>query len=83
MTHVVLERVRCERLETREYVQPQWLVDSFNMRKALPVHAYAPGQELPPHLSPFVDDEELGYVPEQKRVLQRYRFTSRRLDVVV
>lgn len=33
---------------------------------------YAPGKSLPPHLSPFVNDEQEGYVPERKLQILRF-----------
>ena len=73
ITHVVLDRPLggLEGHPGREYVQPQWICDCINFGALLPVGEYLPGRPLPPHLSPFVRDEEEGYVPQRKQqVLQ-------------
>jgi pescadillo protein len=71
VTHQVVDRppAHLDLKEGREYVQPQWILDSFNCGCQLPVGPYAPGKAPPPHLSPFVDDAAEGYVPRQREVL--------------
>jgi pescadillo protein len=73
ITHYVVDRPKIDKkIVTRDYVQPQWVYDSINNCILLPPSDYTPGQPLPPHLSPFVDDYEFGYVPEYRKKLDDY-----------
>ncbi|PWN89664.1 hypothetical protein FA10DRAFT_268186 [Acaromyces ingoldii] len=79
ITHHIVDRPPHARF-TREhggkraYVQPQWVVDCVNAKKLLATGPYEPGKTLPPHLSPFVDNEAVkrrgGYVPAEAREVQ-------------
>jgi len=71
ITHVIIDRPgEISRLPNREYVQPQWVFDSFNEGILLPVSEYTLGAELPPHLSPFAPAEgEDEYIPKRRQVL--------------
>ncbi|PLW22546.1 hypothetical protein PCASD_16140 [Puccinia coronata f. sp. avenae] len=72
ITHHVIDRPQLPAatagLPQRAFVQPQWVVDCINKSTLLPTEEYGPGKTLPPHLSPFVDDEEVrrqgGYLPQ-------------------
>lgn len=59
--------------KSREYIQPQWIFDSANFNFILPIHKYSVGAALPPHLSPWVDDKEEGYVPKYKEEIEKLR----------
>ena len=73
VTHHVCDRPMDEASldPTREYVQPQWVVDCANWRVLIPPAEYFPGKPPPPHLSPFVDAEEEGYTPDYQVALRR------------
>ncbi|KAI9834605.1 MAG: mRNA-binding ribosome synthesis protein nop7 [Phylliscum demangeonii] len=51
------------RFPGRSYVQPQWVWDCVNAGKILRADLYAPGAELPPHLSPWVKASRGQYDP--------------------
>ncbi|KAI9807879.1 MAG: mRNA-binding ribosome synthesis protein nop7 [Sarcosagium campestre] len=51
------------RVPGRTYVQPQWVWDCVNEGKLVRPDTYAPGAELPPHLSPWVKPSKGEYDP--------------------
>ena len=59
------------RFLSRDYVQPQWVFDSANFRVLMPVELYQPGAVPPPHLSPFVGEDDDGYTPEFAKTVKR------------
>ncbi|OBT51499.1 pescadillo [Pseudogymnoascus sp. 24MN13] len=56
ITHQVVGQAAAPglRVPGRIYVQPQWVWDSINEEELKRADLYAPGAQLPPHLSPFV-----------------------------
>ncbi|CAI6011913.1 unnamed protein product [Closterium sp. NIES-65] len=74
ITHQVVDRPQQKhRNLSRDYVQPQWVFDCANARILLPSAPYAPGLVPPPHLSPFVNHEEEGYLPDYAAAIQRLK----------
>lgn len=60
ITHVIIDRpdvAESSRRNGRKYVQPQWAVDCANRGSLLPEDKYEVGKVLPPHMSPFVEEE--------------------------
>ncbi|KAF9888766.1 mRNA-binding ribosome synthesis protein nop7 [Aspergillus nanangensis] len=51
------------RIPGRTYIQPQWVWDCINEGKLLRPDLYAPGETLPPHLSPWVKATKGAYDP--------------------
>jgi pescadillo len=78
VTHHIVDRPKLpssyESLpKSREYVQPQWILDCANFLFMLPIAKYTFGATLPPHLSPWVDDEEEGYKPAYAEEIERLK----------
>jgi len=72
ITHQIVDRPsQTHKFFTREYVQPQWVFDSMNNKFLLPTDAYMVGKICPSHLSPFVDSEAEGYMPEYAETIKR------------
>mmetsp|Transcript_34256 Transcript_34256/g.80715 ORF Transcript_34256/g.80715 Transcript_34256/m.80715 type:complete len:692 (-) Transcript_34256:51-2126(-) len=59
--------------KSREFVQPQWILDCSNFMFLLPIDKYGVGKALPPHLSPWVDNEEEGYKPAYAEEIERLK----------
>lgn len=74
ITHQISDRpITNEKYPNREYIQPQWVYDSINAKMLLPIEKYSEGVILPPHLSPFVNDNEEGYIPEYRTELENLK----------
>lgn len=79
ITHQIVDRpTQGHRFLSREYVQPQWVYDCVNAQIILPVEDYLWGRVPPPHLSPFVDNEAEGYVPEYAETIRRLQAAARK-----
>ncbi|KAJ4804982.1 Pescadillo [Rhynchospora pubera] len=63
---------------SRHYVQPQWVFDCVNALIIFPADAYMVGMVPPPHLSPFVDDEAEGYVPEYAETIKQLQAVAKK-----
>ncbi|KAJ9135370.1 hypothetical protein P3X46_032561 [Hevea brasiliensis] len=78
ITHQIVDRpTQGHKYLSREYVQPQWIYDCINARIILPTEAYLVGRIPPPHLSPFVDNEVEGYVPDYAETIKRLQAAAR------
>ncbi|CAL1616006.1 unnamed protein product [Knipowitschia caucasica] len=67
ITHQIVDRPSIDQQYiNRFYIQPQWVYDCVNAKIVLPVEDYFIGVNLPPHLSPFVEEKEGDYVPPEK-----------------
>lgn len=79
ITHQVVDRPTQGHLYlSRKYIQPQWIFDCLNARIILPTDDYMVGRTPPPHLSPFVDNEAEGYVPEYAETIKRLQAAARK-----
>ncbi|KAB1209128.1 hypothetical protein CJ030_MR6G015554 [Morella rubra] len=78
ITHQIVDRpTQGHIFLSREYIQPQWVYDCVNARIILPTESYMVGRVPPPHLSPFVDNDAEGYVPEYAETIKRLQSAAR------
>lgn len=61
---------------SRQYLQPQWVFDSANFRVLAKPELYGVGMVPPPHLSPFVQEEEEGYVPDYLQTMLKLQASN-------
>lgn len=79
ITHQIVDRpTQGRKFLSRDYVQPQWIYDCVNARIIIPTEEYMVGRVPPPHLSPFVDNEAEGYVPEYAETIKRLQAAARK-----
>ncbi|XP_060649974.1 pescadillo homolog [Drosophila nasuta] len=70
ITHQIVDRPSLStQYISRDYIQPQWLFDCVNRRQLLPTNQYFLGEQLPAHLSPFVDAKRDTYIPPEEKAL--------------
>ncbi|TDG42064.1 hypothetical protein AWZ03_011521 [Drosophila navojoa] len=70
ITHQIVDRPSLStQYISRDYIQPQWVFDCVNQRQLLPTNKYFLGEQLPPHLSPFVDAKRDTYIPPEEKAL--------------
>ncbi|KAL5218729.1 hypothetical protein ABZP36_019413 [Zizania latifolia] len=78
ITHQIVDRpTQSHVFLSREYVQPQWIYDCVNARIVLPTEGYVVGRVPPPHLSPFVDNNAEGYIPEYAETIKKLQAAAR------
>ncbi|CAK9312004.1 unnamed protein product [Citrullus colocynthis] len=78
ITHQIVDRsTQTHKFLSRDYVQPQWVFDCVNTRMILPTDDYLVGRDPPPHLSPFVDNDAEGYVPDYAVTLNKLKAASK------
>ena len=68
---------------SRQYVQPQWVFDSANFRVLAKAELYGVGKVPPPHLSPFVQSDEEGYVPDYLQTMLKLQVCSLTLQGIL
>ena len=77
VTHFIMDRPLSDSFlnsnQNKEFVQPQYIVDSINNLYLLPTSQYKPGIPPPAHLSPFIDNEAQGYVPMRHKEIQHLK----------
>ncbi|GAA0186520.1 RNA metabolism protein [Lithospermum erythrorhizon] len=79
ITHQIVDRPsQGHKFLSREYVQPQFVYDCVNARMILPTENYVVGRVPPPHLSPFVDNEAEGYVPQYADTIKRLQAAAKK-----
>lgn len=72
-SHHVVDRPVKTKSSSIEMIQPQYIVDCLNNLFLLPTQQYAPGAALPAHLSPFVDNQKMGYVPNRQKEISHMK----------
>ncbi|KAI9205545.1 Pescadillo N-terminus-domain-containing protein [Polychytrium aggregatum] len=68
ITHHIIDRPLTDsssKIDTREYLQPQWIYDCVNAKFLVKTRGYHPGEVLPPHMSPFAVLRDGDYVPPE------------------